>query len=113
MLLSLLLLIPLLGALLITLIPGDRTSAFFRSFTAVVLIAQCVASAALLIPFNPADSGLQLIEHVAWLPSIGLDYALAVDGLSMPLLLMNGVLCLVAALASRTISRERSSPSRV
>ena len=46
MLLSLLLLIPLLGALLITLIPGDRTSCFFRSFTAVVLIAQCVASAA-------------------------------------------------------------------
>ena len=106
MLLSLLLLIPLLGALLITLIPGDRTSAFFRSFTAVVLIAQCVASAALLIPFNPADSGLQLIEHVAWLPSIGLDYALAVDGLSMPLVLMNGVLCLVAALASRKIENR-------
>ena len=106
MLLSLLLLIPLLGALLITLIPGDRTSSFFRSFTAVVLIAQCVASAALLIPFNPADSGLQLIEHVAWLPSIGLDYALAVDGLSMPLVLMNGVLCLVAALASRTIENR-------
>ena len=106
MLLSLLLLIPLLGALLITLIPGDRTSSFFRSFTAVVLIAQCVASAALLIPFNPADSGLQLIEHVAWLPSIGLDYALAVDGLSMPLVLMNGVLCLVAALASRKIENR-------
>jgi len=106
MLLSLLLLIPLLGALLITVIPGDRTSAFFRSFTAVVLIAQCVASAALLIPFNPADSGLQLIEHVAWLPSIGLDYALAVDGLSMPLVLMNGVLCLVAALASRKIENR-------
>lgn len=106
MLLSFLLLIPLLGALLITLIPGDRTSSFFRSFTAVVLIAQCVASAALLIPFNPADSGLQLIEHVAWLPSIGLDYALAVDGLSMPLVLMNGVLCLVAALASRKIENR-------
>ncbi len=106
MLLSLLLLIPFLGALLITLIPGDRSSSFFRSFTAVVLIAQCIASAALLIPFNPADSGLQLIEQVPWLPSIGLDYALAVDGLSMPLVLMNGVLCLVAALASRTIENR-------
>ena len=106
MLLSLLLLIPFLGALLITLIPGDRNSAFYRSCSVVVLIAQCVASAALLIPFNPADSGLQLIEQVSWLPSIGLDYALAVDGLSMPLLLMNGVLCLVAALASRSIENR-------
>ena len=106
MLLSLLLLIPFLGALLITLIPGDRNSSFYRSFSVVVLIAQCVASAALLIPFNPADSGLQLIEQVSWLPSIGLDYALAVDGLSMPLLLMNGVLCLVAALASRSIENR-------
>ena len=106
MFLSLLLLIPFLGALVITLLPGDRSSEFFRRFSSVVLLVQSVASFALLLPFDASEGGLQLVEHVSWLPSIGLDYALAVDGLSMPLVLMNAVLCLVAALASRDVTNR-------
>ena len=106
MFLSLLLLIPFLGALVITLLPGDRSSEFFRRFSSVVLLVQSVASFALLLPFDASEGGLQLVEHVSWLPSIGLDYSLAVDGLSMPLVLMNAVLCLVAALASRDVTNR-------
>ena len=106
MFLSFLLLIPFLGALVITLLPGDRSSEFFRRFSSVVLLVQSVASFALLLPFDASEGGLQLVEHVSWLPSIGLDYALAVDGLSMPLVLMNAVLCLVAALASRGVTNR-------
>lgn len=106
MLLTLLLLIPFLGALLITLLPGDRSSDFYRRVCVVVLSVQCLASVGLLVPFDASEAGLQLVETFAWLPSIGLDYALAVDGLSMPLVLMNGVLCLVSALASRQVENR-------
>ena len=57
-------------------------------------------------PFDAADAGLQLVEQARWVHAIGLDYALALDGLSLPLVLMNGVLCLVAAIASRTIENR-------
>ena len=106
MLLSLLLLIPLLGALALILWPGSPTSARLRELTIVLLAVQCLASFALLLPFDPADAGLQLIEQARWVHAIGLDYALAVDGLSLPLVLMNGVLCLVAAIASRSIENR-------
>ena len=106
MLLTALLLIPFLGALILSVLPGTHSSDLLRRITAGVLVLQCLASLSALVPFDPADPGLQLVESVSWLPSIGLDYALAVDGLSMPLVLMNGVLCLVAALASRNITNR-------
>ena len=106
MLLSLLLLIPLLGALGLVLWPGSPSSERLREITIVVLAVQTVASFALLLPFDAADSALQLVEQARWVHAIGLDYALAVDGLSLPLVLMNGVLCLVAAIASRKIENR-------
>ena len=106
MLLSLLLLIPFGGALALILWPGEPSSARLRSVSIVLLAVQCVASFGLLLPFDPTDAGLQLVEQARWVHSIGLDYALAVDGLSLPLVLMNGVLCLVAAVASRSIENR-------
>ena len=106
MLLSLLLLIPFLGALALILWPGSPSSARLRDVSIVLLVVQCLASFALLLPFDAADAGLQLVEQARWVHAIGLDYALALDGLSLPLVLMNGVLCLVAAIASRTIENR-------
>ena len=106
MLLSLLLLIPFLGALALILWPGSPSSARLRDVSIVLLVVQCLASFALLVPFDAGDPGLQLVEQARWVHAIGLDYALALDGLSLPLVLMNGVLCLVAAIASRTIENR-------
>ena len=106
MLLSLLLLIPFVGALALILWPGSLSSARLRDVSIVVLAVQCLVSFGLLLPFDPSDAGLQLIEQARWVHAIGLDYALAVDGLSLPLVLMNGVLCLVATIASRKIDNR-------
>ena len=106
MLLSVLLLIPFAGALALILWPGEVNNGRLRTGAIVILAIQCLASFALLFRFDPADSGLQLVEQARWVHSIGLDYALAVDGLSLPLVLMNAVLCLVAAIASRSIENR-------
>tara|TARA_Y100001968_G_scaffold195059_1_gene178945 strand:+ start:91 stop:1581 length:1491 start_codon:yes stop_codon:yes gene_type:complete len=106
MLLSLLLLIPLLGALILILWPGDPSNGSFRIGSIALLSLQCLACFAVLIAFNPAEAGFQLIEHFSWVHSIGLDYSLAIDGLSLPLVIINGVLCLVAAISSRSINNR-------
>jgi NAD(P)H-quinone oxidoreductase subunit 4 len=49
---------------------------------------------------------MQLQERHAWLPGIGLDYALGVDGLSLPLVLINGALTLVSAVITRDIEKR-------
>ena len=106
MLLSLLLLIPFVGALALILWPEDPPPERLRVATVVILALQCLVSFGLLLPFEPSEAGLQMVEQARWVHSIGLDYALAVDGLSLPLVLMNGVLCLVAAVASRSIENR-------
>ncbi|CAK23112.1 NADH-quinone oxidoreductase subunit M [Synechococcus sp. CS-197] len=103
--LTILLLIPFLGALVISVLPSDE-SGRNRSLALLTLAVQCVVSFALLIPFQASETGQQLVDSVPWLPVVGLDFSLGVDGLSLPLVLMNAVLCLVAALASRSVENR-------
>ena len=104
--LTILLLIPFLGALLISVLPGAETASRSRTFTLVTLALQSLLSFGLLIPFSAVEPGQQLVEILPWLPQVGLEFSLGVDGLSLPLVLMNGVLCLVAAAASRSVENR-------
>ena len=106
MMLTLLLLIPLLGALGLSLWPA-AISATTAKRTAIVLLAiQLLASLRLLLLFDPTDGGMQLQESFYWLSNLGLDYRLGIDGLSLPLVLINAVLTLVSTIASRDIKQR-------
>jgi len=105
-LLSLLLAIPFAGALGLMLQPVTAAPARLRSAAIAVLTVQILASLLLLVPFDPAEPGLQLRELHSWVPGIGLDYRLGVDGLSLPLVLINGALTLVAVVCTREFSRR-------
>ncbi|MYF36762.1 MAG: NADH-quinone oxidoreductase subunit M [Synechococcus sp. SB0678_bin_12] len=107
--LSLVLLTPLLGALGLTLLPGSVSPAWLRRLSLAALTAQLLLTAALLFRFDPTTGQMQLLEQTAWLGTLGLDYRLGVDGLSLPLLLINGILSLVAvAISPLTTPRPRS-----
>jgi len=46
---------------------------------------------------------LQFLEEVPWLPQVGINYLLAVDGISLPLLVLNGIVIFTGALVSWNI----------
>lgn len=100
-----LLLLPLAGALLILALPGRRPQ-FIRGTALIAGGATLAWTCLLAYRFDTADAGLQFSEHLAWNPRMGSSYALGVDGLSLPMLLLATLLCLVAILASSVI-RER------
>ncbi len=56
--------------------------------------------------FNTQNSELQLIERFRWIPSIGLEWSLGVDGISAPLLLLSGLITLLSAIASWKITNK-------
>jgi NAD(P)H-quinone oxidoreductase subunit 4 len=105
-LLSLLLAVPLLGSGALLVWPGQPSPQRLRAISIAVLALQLLLSLLLLLVFDPADSALQLREQHSWLPGIGLDYSLGVDGLSLPLVLINGALTLVAVVCTRDFSKR-------
>lgn len=46
---------------------------------------------------------LQFVEEMPWLPQVGINYILAVDGISMPMLILNGFVIFTGALMSWNI----------
>ena len=106
MTLTLLLLIPFLGALGLSLWPRTLCEVVARRTAIVLLIIQLLLSLRVIFLFDSTDGGMQLQEGLYWLSSLGLDYRLGIDGLSLPLVLINAVLTLVAAIVSRSISQR-------
>ncbi|MCT0218210.1 NADH-quinone oxidoreductase subunit M [Synechococcus sp. CS-1329] len=106
--LSALLLIPLLGALLLLIWPGEPSVGRCRALALSLLGLQLLMTLAVLLRFDPAISGPQLLEVAPWVGSLGLEYRLGVDGLSLPLVLINGLLSFVAvAVTASDTSRPR------
>ncbi len=104
-LLTLLLLLPAIGAVLISVLPGQQ----IRVIRAVALSAAAAAmllSWGLLSMFDTGVAGLQFFEQVPWNPRLGTSYALGLDGFSLPMVLLATLLCFITLLASRSI-RER------
>jgi NAD(P)H-quinone oxidoreductase subunit 4 len=104
--LSALLLIPFLGSFLLLLWPGHPPPGRMRSIALLVLVAQLLWNLVVLTAFNPALPDLQLVETLPWLPGLGLEYRLGIDGLSLPLLLINSALSLVTAVCTRDINER-------
>ena len=97
--LSIIVFLPLIGAIVIALLPGatprqvKRTAALF---TSVVFIL----SVALFFMFDRSLSGPQFVEQASWIPAINVQYFLGVDGLSLPMLILTALLGLIAVLVS-------------
>ena len=104
--LSLLLLIPFLGAFALLLLPSNPPPGRMRAIAITTLALQLLWSLRVLLAFDPHQGGMQLQDSLSWVPMIGLDYRLGIDGLSLPLVLMNGALTLVSAVCTRDISQR-------
>jgi NAD(P)H-quinone oxidoreductase subunit 4 len=98
--LSALLLIPLLGAILLLLWPGEPAPERIRRTALALLVLQLAWSLRVLLGFDPAVAGPQMLELAPWVGSLGLEYRLGVDGLSLPLVIINAGLSLAAVFAS-------------
>jgi NADH-quinone oxidoreductase subunit M len=98
MTLSLLLIIPLVGAILAALIPRDREELSKWLALAVALVNLLVS---LPLYFGFADrTGYQFEEFAAWIPSLNINYHVGIDGLSLFLVLLTTFLSVLAIYSS-------------
>ncbi len=98
-LLSLLIWLPVVGAVPV-LLAGSGRPGLARWLALLVAILTFVVSLFLLPQYNPADAAMQLGENHLWIASLGVHYGLAVDGISVALILLTtfvGILVIVGA----------------
>ena len=93
--LSLIVLLPIVGALIMPFLPTheSKNNNLPRNIALVILLADfLVIVLAFANLFDPSSESLQLVERLQWLPSIGLEWSLGVDGISAPLVVLSGLI---------------------
>ncbi len=101
--LSLIVFLPLAGALLILLLPpaeGGRS----RQVALGVTLATLALAIITVIRFDTSVSDPQFVEQYQWIPFINVEYFFGVDGLSMPMVVLTALLSVAAILASWKIT---------
>jgi NADH-quinone oxidoreductase subunit M len=104
MLLTTIVFLPLVGALLVLLAGGlgDRPEreGLVRNVALAVSLVSFASTLYLWWVFNPASPDFQFVENREWLPQFGISYHLGVDGISLFLILLTGVLTPLSLLTS-------------
>ena len=96
-LITALILLPLAGALFVSVARPNSARAVavgFNALTAVVVFM-------LWRNFDATATGLQMVERHVWIPAIGAEYLVGVDGLSLLLVVLTSLIFPFAFLAQR------------
>ncbi len=94
--------LPLLGvlAILLTNPPKRGSENLVKGIAVVTSVITFLGTVLILLRYDPAVSGLQLIDRFDWIPSWGIQYFLAVDGLSILMVLLTSFVSMLAIASS-------------
>jgi NADH-quinone oxidoreductase subunit M len=97
--LTALVVLPLAGIGIISMIDGRREAAIHRAALGVSL---AVFGLTLLVwaRFDGGSADFQFVERYAWIPALGIEYVVGVDGISLFLVVLTGFLTPLALLSS-------------
>jgi NADH-quinone oxidoreductase subunit M len=95
-------LIPLIGAVLVMVVPKEEES-IHRGVGLVTAIAALFVSLLILPEFDAAQAGFQLEVNKAWVPSLGITFHLGIDGISLWLVLLTTFMAVVTLFSPQAI----------
>ena len=103
--LSIIIWLPLVAAIILFLIPAKVDDAKVKLAAFAFSIATLLVSLLSISRYDFQLQGLQLTEFSPWLETLGISYSLGIDGLSLPLVILNSLLfCL--AIYSGDLARQ-------
>lgn len=96
--------IPVVGMAVIALVPREKVQ-IIKIVTAVTTGIQFLATLELWSRFDESNGGFQFMEQAEWIPSFNITYILGVDGLSLPMVILTGLLFFLGTFVSWNIDR--------
>ncbi|MGP4055375.1 NADH-quinone oxidoreductase subunit M [Mycobacterium sp. 4D054] len=100
--------VPMVGAVLVLVLPAAARSLAKWVALAVSLIVLAVA-AVIAVGFDPAGEQFQFVENYRWIPSFGTGYILGVDGIALALVVLTAVLLPLLIVAGWNDARDELS----
>ncbi len=105
-LLSLLIWVPIIGALLILLL-GDKNPGLSKTMALVISVVTLLLCFPLYSGFQIGTAEMQFTEFASWIPTLKINYALGVDGFSMPLIILTSFSMVLVVLAGWKVIEKR------
>lgn len=102
-LLSLLIWIPLAGALAVLFMGAGRDGAV-RGLSLIVSLATLVLSLLVYAGFDTTTAAMQFVERAVWIETFDVHYHLGVDGLSLPLVMLTALFGAIVVIAGWRIT---------
>jgi NADH-quinone oxidoreductase subunit M len=97
--------VPVAGALVLFGL-GERNKNLVRWLALAFSFSALVLTLVLWCHFNPASGGLQFQERYNWIPTLGVDYHVGIDGLGLLMLLLASIVVPIAIVASWQIQER-------
>jgi NAD(P)H-quinone oxidoreductase subunit 4 len=98
--------LPLLASLAIPVLPSKEGRTIRWYALGVALVDFALTIYAFWQHYDLQNSTFQLVETYPWIPQLGLNWSLSVDGLSMPLIVLTGLVNTLAILAAWKITNK-------
>lgn len=100
--LSIIIFSPLVGALIIALLPKENHQAI--KVTALICTFVSMATSFwVFFSYDQALGGFQFEEQISWIAPLGISYHLGADGINLPMLLLTGLVIFGGVLVSWTV----------
>ncbi|MDI6752600.1 MAG: NADH-quinone oxidoreductase subunit M [bacterium] len=96
---------PLVGVLLLLLLPGNKTF-LLRAVSLIASLLPLAGSIFLLSFFDQKNPNFQFTENLPWISSFNINYHIGLDGISLPLFLLTTVLTLLSIIISFNIEKR-------
>ncbi len=90
---------PIVGAIVILLLPKERHTEIRMTALAAAFIAMALALAA-YFAYDTKVGGWQFEETAQWVPSLGIGYHVGADGVNLPMLALTGIVIFTGVMIS-------------
>lgn len=106
MLLTLIVFIPILGAIVALFLPKENGD-IHRKWALGVSLVSLILVLGLWGAFDATNPNMQFEQNIPWIPSVGINYHVGIDGISYPMLIITGIVSVLAIVASWQIDHRQ------